>query len=252
MNEQPYTTTMNYPSGYSTIMVPNYQYQPMSSEFNRRISTPNTQISTTMPQLPSIPILLQEEAEALMRSQSENISIGSGLTWHNPDVYPTIAISTAPNTYENVSIQTAPTISGNPKIRPHPPPRSERASKVQKITPVNPPMPAQPTEDYSSYDAVNPNFLDRTSSKNSGFYRFYFPAINKQRNLSNKKLLCAFCGTTSTTQWRRGPKGKHTLCNSCGLKYSKSQKKSKLSQSEVKEEKGPTPKFPDSDLPGTN
>jgi hypothetical protein len=31
---------------------------------------------------------------------------------------------------------------------------------------------------------------------------------------------CSFCLCTSTPMWRRGPNGKSTLCNACGVKWS--------------------------------
>jgi hypothetical protein len=31
---------------------------------------------------------------------------------------------------------------------------------------------------------------------------------------------CEVCGVTETPQWRRGPSGKRTLCNACGVKWS--------------------------------
>jgi hypothetical protein len=31
---------------------------------------------------------------------------------------------------------------------------------------------------------------------------------------------CEVCGATETPQWRRGPGGKRTLCNACGVKWS--------------------------------
>ncbi|XP_020259510.1 GATA transcription factor 10-like isoform X1 [Asparagus officinalis] len=31
--------------------------------------------------------------------------------------------------------------------------------------------------------------------------------------------ICLECGTTNTTEWRRGPRGMKTLCNACGLRY---------------------------------
>jgi hypothetical protein len=31
---------------------------------------------------------------------------------------------------------------------------------------------------------------------------------------------CEVCGTSETPQWRRGPGGKRTLCNACGVKWS--------------------------------
>jgi len=38
----------------------------------------------------------------------------------------------------------------------------------------------------------------------------------------SEKHYCRFCGTTSTPEWRKGPDGPGTLCNACGIKYSKS------------------------------
>jgi len=38
-------------------------------------------------------------------------------------------------------------------------------------------------------------------------------------------LICHSCGVTSTPEWRRGPDGAKTLCNACGLHYSKMLKK---------------------------
>jgi hypothetical protein len=37
---------------------------------------------------------------------------------------------------------------------------------------------------------------------------------------SSRKRKCEFCGTMETPMWRRGPTGKGTLCNACGVKWS--------------------------------
>ncbi|OMH80515.1 GATA zinc finger domain-containing protein 12 [Zancudomyces culisetae] len=37
--------------------------------------------------------------------------------------------------------------------------------------------------------------------------------------------MCQNCGVTSSPEWRRGPNGHKTLCNACGLRYSRSQKR---------------------------
>jgi len=37
----------------------------------------------------------------------------------------------------------------------------------------------------------------------------------------NPGLKCYECGATETPEWRRGPKGPNTLCNACGIRYSK-------------------------------
>jgi len=37
---------------------------------------------------------------------------------------------------------------------------------------------------------------------------------------NKKKKVCEFCGCSDTPMWRRGPQGKGTLCNACGVKWS--------------------------------
>ncbi|KAG2232212.1 hypothetical protein INT48_003902 [Thamnidium elegans] len=37
-----------------------------------------------------------------------------------------------------------------------------------------------------------------------------------------QKNHCQSCGTSSSPEWRRGPTGHKTLCNACGLRYSRS------------------------------
>jgi hypothetical protein len=41
----------------------------------------------------------------------------------------------------------------------------------------------------------------------------------KRKNTEN--LFCRHCGTKETPEWRRGPDGRKSLCNACGLHYSK-------------------------------
>lgn len=45
-----------------------------------------------------------------------------------------------------------------------------------------------------------------------------FQETNYDSPMAGKK--CAYCGVTETPQWRRGPSGKRTLCNACGVKWS--------------------------------
>jgi len=57
------------------------------------------------------------------------------------------------------------------------------------------------------------------------------PSLNLKR--SKKKIrICDFCGTSETPMWRKGPQGKGTLCNACGVKWSlKIRKRSKKKDS---------------------
>lgn len=53
---------------------------------------------------------------------------------------------------------------------------------------------------------------------------FYIPGINDTNdNSSNNNTLkiCARCRTSNSPEWRRGPDGHKTLCNACGLRYSR-------------------------------
>ena len=43
----------------------------------------------------------------------------------------------------------------------------------------------------------------------------------KCHNIKKQKIKCNHCESTETPEWRRGPDGSRTLCNACGLFYSK-------------------------------
>ncbi|CAH2352137.1 hypothetical protein CLIB1423_05S06458 [[Candida] railenensis] len=49
--------------------------------------------------------------------------------------------------------------------------------------------------------------------------------LNPELSITPKPLECNHCSCTSSPEWRRGPDGKRTLCNACGLFYSKLFKK---------------------------
>jgi len=41
------------------------------------------------------------------------------------------------------------------------------------------------------------------------------------------EYVCTDCGTLDSPEWRKGPSGPKTLCNACGLRWAKKEKKSK-------------------------
>lgn len=47
---------------------------------------------------------------------------------------------------------------------------------------------------------------------------------------------CSSCGTTTTPEWRRGPKGLATLCNGCGLVWQKIKKRREQGEEDDNEE----------------
>jgi len=49
---------------------------------------------------------------------------------------------------------------------------------------------------------------------------------DKKKKLKvSDEYVCADCGTLDSPEWRKGPKGPKTLCNACGLRWAKKEKK---------------------------
>lgn len=47
----------------------------------------------------------------------------------------------------------------------------------------------------------------------------------KKKRLDSNPKICTDCGTRDAPEWRKGPMGPKTLCNACGLRWSKNKKK---------------------------
>ncbi|KAK6204351.1 uncharacterized protein RJT21DRAFT_132060 [Scheffersomyces amazonensis] len=45
--------------------------------------------------------------------------------------------------------------------------------------------------------------------------------LNSELSIREKTITCKHCGSENTPEWRSGPDGSRTLCNACGLFYSK-------------------------------
>ncbi|KAN0009475.1 hypothetical protein ACTFIU_006770 [Dictyostelium citrinum] len=54
-----------------------------------------------------------------------------------------------------------------------------------------------------------------------------------KRRKNHTSLFCRHCGTTDTPEWRRGPDGRKSLCNACGLHYSKLVKRENMAVPEL-------------------
>jgi len=68
---------------------------------------------------------------------------------------------------------------------------------------------------------INNNSEHREGNTSNGliYARNYEREASKRRR--SQDFECDFCGSRNTPEWRRGPGGKNTLCNACGLKYAK-------------------------------
>ncbi|GAN11155.1 hypothetical protein MAM1_0488d10713 [Mucor ambiguus] len=70
-------------------------------------------------------------------------------------------------------------------------------------------------KDHAEYELIRQaRNLQNSNSQSRPKYR-----RRNRRNMIGQK--CHSCGTTETPEWRRGPDGARTLCNACGLHYSK-------------------------------
>ncbi|ORE07023.1 GATA-domain-containing protein [Rhizopus microsporus var. microsporus] len=49
--------------------------------------------------------------------------------------------------------------------------------------------------------------------------------IKKSKRKQLRKYVCNDCGTTTSPEWRKGPDGPKTLCNACGLRWAKRNRK---------------------------
>ncbi|CEP07140.1 hypothetical protein [Parasitella parasitica] len=77
-------------------------------------------------------------------------------------------------------------------------------------------------KDHAEYELIRQaRNLQNSNSQSRPKYR-----RRNRRNLIGQK--CHSCGTTETPEWRRGPDGARTLCNACGLHYSKLLKKGSI------------------------
>ena len=58
------------------------------------------------------------------------------------------------------------------------------------------------------------------------------PKKEKKKLKVADEYVCADCGTLDSPEWRKGPRGPKTLCNACGLRWAKKEKKMKREDGE--------------------
>ncbi|KZV96182.1 hypothetical protein EXIGLDRAFT_765562, partial [Exidia glandulosa HHB12029] len=80
---------------------------------------------------------------------------------------------------------------------------------------LGPPLVAAPGPSSSRIDAPLVH-VQRSSTMDVDHYE-----QPKKKRRTFKQLVCSDCGRTDSPEWRKGPLGPKTLCNACGLRYSK-------------------------------
>ncbi|KAK9377179.1 uncharacterized protein V1513DRAFT_477315 [Lipomyces chichibuensis] len=87
------------------------------------------------------------------------------------------------------------------------------------------------TESYNTYPLMSPTSRVKSGVSSSNADK---PA-KKPKVSDDKEYVCTECGTLDSPEWRKGPQGPKTLCNACGLRWSKSLKKKTLGPSSTKQ-----------------
>ncbi|KAJ3223003.1 blue light receptor [Clydaea vesicula] len=78
------------------------------------------------------------------------------------------------------------------------------------------------------------SFAEEIVSGENGLktHRHFVEEMLKTKSMKficNPGVSCNLCGGMKTGQWRKGPNGPRTLCNGCGIAYSKKLKKGPVS-----------------------
>ncbi|KAL6622239.1 hypothetical protein U3516DRAFT_585878 [Neocallimastix sp. 'constans'] len=121
-----------------------------------------------------------------------------------------------------------------------------KKAKVNKIKNQNRRINNENDEDEEEYDEgeeiyedENSRIVDKKKEKNVINEKQIKKEVKRQRQKNTKqetkgkkrvpkgsqensydiKRVCEYCGDTDTPMWRRGPNGKGTLCNKCGVKW---------------------------------
>ncbi|KAK9238326.1 hypothetical protein V1525DRAFT_112968 [Lipomyces kononenkoae] len=85
------------------------------------------------------------------------------------------------------------------------------------------------SDSYNSYPLLSPTSRGKSSVSNNADKPAKKPKVS-----DDKEYICTECGTLDSPEWRKGPQGPKTLCNACGLRWSKSLKKKTLGASSNK------------------
>jgi len=137
---------------------------------------------------------------------------------------PTFSEPTVPGSPSSPFSDVSPTASSpdsSPNASPVPGPNSNMKMKLQKSM-----NSLEPFEALDLPPGYKPPPLLRP--------RQVHPCKNKYDDKKAKKrkamehMFCRHCGAKDTPEWRRGPDGRKSLCNACGLHYSKVIKKETL------------------------
>eukprot|EP01098_Paradermamoeba_levis_P002848 TRINITY_DN1355_c0_g1_i1.p1 TRINITY_DN1355_c0_g1~~TRINITY_DN1355_c0_g1_i1.p1 ORF type:complete len:162 (-),score=43.26 TRINITY_DN1355_c0_g1_i1:337-822(-) len=82
---------------------------------------------------------------------------------------------------------------------------------------------ASKSKSYESEDSNSEKEENSQKFFHDGTPKVDIPPKKKRgrKNIDKSGNICQGCHTTETPEWRKGPNGKNTLCNACGLRWAK-------------------------------
>eukprot|EP01091_Cochliopodium_minus_P008370 TRINITY_DN1884_c0_g1_i1.p1 TRINITY_DN1884_c0_g1~~TRINITY_DN1884_c0_g1_i1.p1 ORF type:complete len:119 (+),score=23.33 TRINITY_DN1884_c0_g1_i1:176-532(+) len=86
-------------------------------------------------------------------------------------------------------------------------------------------------QNYSSYTNFQPPYIMKRRTNEICQRKRRKEGVSQNEKKHYKQFpgkFCYYCGTISTTEWRRGPDGNNSLCNACGLRFTQNKKKEML------------------------
>jgi GATA zinc finger len=164
------------------------------------------------------------EQQRLREQQLAQSGGGGGLQFHAPmtTTTATMPTSTSPiallvhDTHGNLAANAAP-------IARRPPPELGGLTRVSASTsaPSMAAMSPAATAATTSARTKRQRLASSGSTTPSGSIQLKWDQWSASQ-VPEEDRVCEQCNTRNTPEWRRGPNGPKTLCNACGLKYSRS------------------------------
>jgi len=162
-----------------------------------------------------------------------NNNMGSNNMNSNSNINPIPLQSPQP---QNININTPNSPPSNPSPQSSSPTSVQNIPHPMPIIPQNPMNQMYPTEydptlmhyahTMTQFSHPNPVihhlFGGMSDKRQITFVEFKPPVYKRTKGGDGESQYCCYqCGSRSSPEWRRGPEGPKTLCNACGIRYSK-------------------------------
>ncbi|RUP47430.1 hypothetical protein BC936DRAFT_145745 [Jimgerdemannia flammicorona] len=218
----------SYHSAYTQTLPPEAQYQPSYPLHSQRYSAPIPYDDQTPANPRGIPHARRASPPQPLSTHQQQSPVSS--SFHESQLVsttnPAIPYARRGSPPPGHLFSLPPTPAYPPYEDPHVPPPS-RTPGIPYARHASP-LPTQPPPVQQSFPLTSQPVPYQFGSNGQVSHRVYTPPSPRETDRSpgnggaGPKKYCESCGTDSSPEWRRGPTGHKTLCNACGLRYSRS------------------------------